>query len=265
MTVTSSALLGIFDSGVGGLSVAREIRRTLPSEDLLYVADTAYCPYGGRPLREIVARSSAIGHYLLSRGAKAIVVACNSASGGALEELRARVDVPVIGMEPALKPAAVQSRNRRIGVMATAATLRAERFDRLRANHAGDVTVVSQACPGLVDLVEHGVVEGDEVRNMLEEVLDPLRRAGVDTIVLGCTHYPFLRNAIAGMLGPGVTLIDSGEAVARQTERVLREHGLLARKGRGSIRVLTTGEVAVVEPVASRLWGEAVKVEPVMI
>jgi glutamate racemase len=258
-----AAPISIFDSGVGGLSVAREIRRLLPAEELIYFADSAYCPYGGRPLAEILDRSLAVTRVLVSRGAKAIVVACNSASGAALDELRAHVDLPIVGMEPALKPAALQSRNRRVGLMATAATLQAERFDRLMESYARDVTVVTQACPGLVELVESGANRTDEVRSTLEDVLEPLRAADVDTVVLGCTHYPFLRSAIAEVLGPSVVLIDSGAAVARQTERVLREHDLLSERGAGSIRVLTSGDAGEVRHAASRLWQEPLEVEQV--
>lgn len=260
--MSSTAPLGIFDSGLGGLSVAREVRAHLPHESLLYVADTAYCPYGGRPLEMIRERSLAVSRFLVNHGAKAILVACNSASGAALETLRAHLPVPVIGLEPAVKPAAGATRNGRVGVLATAATLSADRFDRLMKNHAQGVQVVSQACPGLVELVEQGEVHGPGVRATLANLLEPLRTADVDTVVLGCTHYPFLREAIAEVLGPDVTLIDSGAAVARQTERVLREHGLLAEMGdAGPPRLFTTGDPRQVSSAAERLWGGELPME----
>jgi glutamate racemase len=252
---TASSPIGVFDSGVGGLSFAREIRATLPGEQVIYLADSAYCPYGGRPLEEIRERTLRVGHFLLGLGAKALVVACNSASGAALEALRAATDVPVIGMEPAVKPAAAATRSGRVGVMATAATLRADRFERLMRDHAGGVEVVSQACPGLVELVERGETSSDEARAVLEPLVAPLRTAAVDTVVLGCTHYPFLRAAIGELLGREVTLIDTGEAVARQTRRVLEEAGTLGAGTGGSITVYTTGDPATVGPVASRLLG----------
>lgn len=259
--MTPAAPVGVFDSGLGGLSVAREIRRRLPAEDLLYAADTAYCPYGGRSLEEIRERSLTVARALRERGARAIVVACNTASGAALETLRAHLDVPVVGLEPAVKPAAEGSLRRRIGVMATAATLRTERFDRLTARYAHDVEVHAVACPGLVELVEAGETGGPRVRATLEALLEPLRAAEVDQVVLGCTHYPFLRDAIAEVLGPGVRIVDSGGAVARQVERVLGEGGGVRAGGEGSIRVLTTGDPARVAPVVERLWGSALPVE----
>ncbi len=258
-------MIGIFDSGVGGLSVAREIRRILPSEHLLYFADSAYCPYGGRSVEEIRARSLVIGGHLIAEGAKILVAACNSASAAALEVLREAYPVPVVGMEPAVKPAARASRKRRIGVMATAATLAAERFDRLMEQHARDVVVVAQPCPGLVELVEEGTIAGERARQTLEALLEPLRQADVDAVVLGCTHYPFLREEIARILGPQVTLIDTGPAVARQTKRVLRGSGLLASASEGSIQLLTTGDAEQVGQVASRLWGMPLEAQQVAV
>jgi glutamate racemase len=263
--MSANAPIGIFDSGVGGLSVAKEIRAYLPAEDLLYFADTANCPYGGRPLEEIRGLSLAVSRELLRRGAKIIVVACNSASAAALESLRASLDVPVVGLEPALKPAAAATRSGRVGVMATEATLAAERFDRLMENHAQGVQVVPQACPGLVEFVEAGDVDSGATRAALGEMLRPLRTAGVDAVVLGCTHYPFLRDVVSDVLGPGVRLFDSGAAVARQVERVLRGEDLLASGGSGSIRMLTSGSPREVGRVAARLWGEALRVEGVSV
>jgi glutamate racemase len=260
-----SSPVGVFDSGVGGLSVAREIRRRLPAESILYFADTAYCPYGGRPLDEIRDRSLAIGAELLRRGVKVIVVACNSASGAALEALRATFDIPIVGLEPAVKPAAAATRSGRVGVLATAATLQAERFDRLASTFAAGVELFPQACPGLVDLVEAGHTRGENVRVVLEPLLAPLLDAGVDTVVLGCTHYPFLADAVRDVMGAGVTILDSGDAVARQVERVLRNGGRLQKLGAGGISLLTTGEAKAVATVAERLWGDAIPTEHVSV
>jgi glutamate racemase len=256
----SARPVGVFDSGVGGLSVAREIRSHLPAEHLLYVADTAWCPYGDRSLEEVRARTLAIGRWIQDAGAKVLVVACNTASGAALEQLREVLTIPVIGLEPAVKPAVAQTKNGRVGVMATAGTLRSDRFARLLANHAAGVEVVAQACPGLVDMVEDGLLEGDALGVTLDTLTRPLRDADVDTVVLGCTHYPFVREAIAASLGPHVTLLDSGPAIARRTERVLDEAGLLETGGDGSIRVLTTATPAEVAPVVQRLWGAPIPV-----
>lgn len=253
--------IGVFDSGVGGLSVAREIRARLPAERILYFADTAYCPYGGRPLEQIRARSLAIGGELERRGAKAIVVACNSASGAALESLREELTIPIVGLEPAVKPAVAASRSGRVGVLATAATLQAERFDRLAHTYAAGVELYPQACPGLVELVESGETEGPEVLEVLSRLLSPLREAGVDTLVLGCTHYPFLSDAVRRVMGDGVEVLDSGDAVARQVERVLAERGELASNGPGGIALLTTGDPERVADVARRLWGAPIPTE----
>lgn len=261
--MSASAPIGVFDSGVGGLSVVREIRRRLPAEDIVYFADSANCPYGGRPLDEIRALSLRVARELLRRGAKAIVVACNSASGAALESLRETLDVPVVGLEPALKPAVERSRRGRVGVMATSATLGSDRFDRLTRAYAGDVRLVPQACPGLVELVEEGEVDGPRVEAELREILAPLLEADVDTVVLGCTHYPFLREPISRVLGSGVEVLDSGEAVARQVERVLRDSHALAQNGPGTLRILTSGESEQVTAVVARLWPEPLPVEHV--
>lgn len=248
-------VVGIFDSGVGGLSVAREIHRVLPQEDLLYFADTAYCPYGDRAVDEIRARSLAIGQYLQEAGAKVLVVACNTASGAALEALREELSIPVIGLEPAVKPAVSATRNGRVGVMATAGTLRSARFGRLLHNHASSVQVIVQPCPGLADLVEEGMLEGEVLGARLADFVAPLKAGEVDTVVLGCTHYVFVRDAIAEALGPDVRLLDSGTAIARRTAEVLRDADQLAEAPTGFIELRTTGGVAEVAPIASRLWG----------
>ena len=259
--MNAAAPVGIFDSGVGGLTIAREIRTRLPHESLLYLADSAWVPYGGRPLNVIRERTLAIGRFLEDQGAKVLVVACNTASGAGLEVLRDELKIPVVGVEPAIKPAAAATRNGQIGVMATEAMLRSERFDRLLRQYAADIHVVAQACPGLVELVEAGYTDGAEVRQQLQALLEPLQRAHVDAVVLGCTHYPLLREPISDLLGPEVRLLDSASAVAAQTERVLQESGCLAQDGLGGFRMLATGEPNRVLGTVGRLWGEQVNVE----
>jgi glutamate racemase len=253
--------IGIFDSGVGGLTVAREVCLALPGESVVYVADTEHCPYGDKPLTEVRERSLAIGRWLEREGAKAVVVACNTASGASLEELRATLKVPVIGLEPAVKTGAGLTRNGKVGVMATSGTLRSERFARLLKNHGQDVSVVSQACPGLADLIEEGHLDDPELHAMLARFAAPLREAGVDTVVLGCTHYPFVLEPIARALGPGVTLVDSAPAIARRVRQVLAERGALASNGGGRFRLLTTATPDEVRDVVVRLWGSEVPVE----
>ena len=257
--------IGIFDSGVGGLSVAREIRRTLPGEDLLYVADTAYCPYGDRPLEEVRTRALAVGRYVERAGAKLLVAACNTASGAALEHLRQAVTIPVVGLEPAVKTGVSVTRNGKVGVMATAGTLASARFARLVREHARGVEVVPQPCPGLADLIEEGHFDGEHLYAWLEPLTQPLKRAGVDTVVLGCTHYAFVSEPLARVLGPAVQLVDSAPAIARRTEHLLRDDKQTRRDGPGAFTVLTTGDPRKVAPVVARLWGADVPVDAVEI
>ncbi|HET8645547.1 MAG TPA: glutamate racemase [Vicinamibacteria bacterium] len=252
--------IGIFDSGVGGLSVAREIRRTLPAEDIVYVADAAHCPYGDRPAAEVRERALAIGRHLEAAEAKLVVVACNTATGAALEDLRAALRVPAVGLEPAVKTAAARTRNGRIGVMATAGTIASARFQRLVQQHANGLGVVAQPCPGLVDLIEEGELSGPRLQALLERLTAPLRAAAVDAVVLGCTHYPFVSEAIAGVLGAGVELIDSAPAIARRTQSLLEEAGLRNAGPAGAFRMATTGDPAATARMAARLLGAPVDV-----
>jgi glutamate racemase len=257
--------IGIFDSGVGGLSVAREIRRALPGEDLLYVADTAYCPYGDRPLAEVRTRALAVGRYVEGAGAELVVAACNTASGAALEELRQVLKVPVVGLEPAVKTAAALTARRKIAVMATAGTLASARYARLVREHAQGVEVLAQPCPGLADLIEQGHFDGDVLLARLEELTGPMRTAGVDAVVLGCTHYAFVGEPLARVLGPDVRLVDSAPAIARRTQHLLRDNGASRDGPPGRFTVLTTGDPRVVAPVVARLWGSAAPVSAVKI
>jgi glutamate racemase len=256
-----SGPIGMFDSGLGGLSVALEMRRALPAEDLVYVADTAYCPYGDRPPDEVRRRTLALGRHLEAAGAKLLVVACNTATGAALEELRAAVRVPAVGLEPAVKTAAARTRNGRIGVMATAGTVASARFAGLVRDHAGGLQVVAQPCPGLVELIEEGELDGPALTALLQRLTAPLRAAEVDTVVLGCTHYPFVREALGRVMGLEVELIDSAPAIARRTQSLLDAAGLRASNGPGRLRFATTGEPAAVARAATRLWGQPLEVE----
>ncbi|MDP9349380.1 MAG: glutamate racemase [Gemmatimonadota bacterium] len=264
--MTPDAPIAVFDSGVGGLTVLREIRVLLPAESLVYLADSAWCPYGGRPLDQVRERSVVIGRYMADEiGAKLLVVACNTASGAALEALRAALPLPVVGMEPAVKPAVRATRNGKVGVLATEGTVASERFRRLVGAYGNGVEVIARGCSGLADLVEEGEFEGERVRAALETHLEPLREAGVDTVVLGCTHYPYLRGAIEEVLGKGVRLVDSAPAIARQTRRVLEERGLLAKGTEGWVRILTTGDPGEEGKVVARLWPEPARMEGVAV
>jgi glutamate racemase len=225
----SSGLIGVFDSGVGGLSVWREIARQLPCEATLYLADQAHVPYGSRRLAEVREFSEGVVRFLLAQGAKIIVIACNTASAAALHYLRGRFPgVPFVGMEPAVKPAVEQTRNGAVGVIATQATFQGELFASLLERYAGGVRVLTQVCPGLVEAVEAGALDTPETEALLRTCLTPLIEAGVDQLVLGCTHYPFLRPAIERVMGADVVVIDPASAVARQTERMLVRWGMAA-------------------------------------
>jgi glutamate racemase len=234
-------VIGIFDSGVGGLSVMTEVVRELPQEDILYFADTAHCPYGRRPHTEILALSQGVVAFLLTQGVQIIVVACNTASAAALTHLRGQFDVPIVGMEPAVKPAAQRTDTRVVGVIATEVTFQGALFESLVERFASGVEVLTRSCPGLVEQVESGQITAASTKQMLETYLQPLLQAGVDSLVLGCTHYPFLRPLVEEIAGDGVEVIDPSPAVARQTARVLRRQGLLRERGRGLHTFLTTG------------------------
>jgi glutamate racemase len=251
--------LGVFDSGLGGISVLHEIRRVLPAEDVLYYADSAYCPYGLRTPDEIRERSRLITGHLIERGAKAVVVACNTASAMAIGHLReAFPHTPIIGLEPAVKPAVALTGTANVGVLATPRTVAGERLRWLIETHAGGVRVHSVAAPGLVELVEAGVLSGPAVTAALQPLLDPMLEAGVDVVVLGCTHYPFLREAISAYLGAGVRVIDSGVAIANRTRFVLSGADLLAdRQAPATLRFLTSAEASGISPVVDLLLGES--------
>ncbi len=250
------APIGIFDSGVGGLSVWREIVRALPGEATLYLADQARFPYGVRPRSEIRRFAEEITRFLLAQGAKLIVVACNTASGAALGYLRETFPhVPIVGMEPAVKPAVERSRSGVVGVIATPATLRSERFHRLVERFAARTTLHVRACPRLVEAVEAGELEGAQTFALLHRCLDPMLAAGIDQLVLGCTHFPFLRPAIQQVVGDGVELVDPAPAVARRVRYLLAEGGGLSSASSGEHRLYTTGDPAELAAMARSLIG----------
>jgi glutamate racemase len=210
--------VGVFDSGLGGLSVLRAIRQVLPQTELLYLADSGHAPYGERSAEFIVARSLHIAQFLRDQGADLLVVACNTATATAVEELRRRhPDWPIVGVEPGIKPAAALTRNGQVGVLATTGTLRSQRFQMLSLAHAAHVQLHLQPCPGLAAAIEGGDLEAPALRQIVQTHCTPLREAGVDTVVLGCTHYPFVAHHIQAALGAGVQLVDTAEAVARRT------------------------------------------------
>ena len=234
--------IGVFDSGVGGVSVLREIQRQFPAEDLIYVADSAYAPYGDKSVEEIQQRAFHIVDFLLSQHAKAIVVACNTATGVAVEALRERWSLPIVAIEPAVKPAAAATRTGIVGVLATRQTIASPRFTRLAENWANGARIIAQACPGLVEHIERGELATERTRHLVAGFVRPLIQQGADTLVLGCTHYPFVEPLISEIAGPGVAIINPAAAVARELGRRLKESGLLAPEPHtGTTSYRTTG------------------------
>jgi glutamate racemase len=256
MPAAANAPVGIFDSGLGGLSVLRHVRARLPLENLVYFADSAHAPYGAQPEAAVLERTLAVAGFLVAQQCKALVLACNTATAAAVTAVRDRYPLlPVIGVEPGLKPAALGSASRVVGVLATARTLASARFQALEARLAATTGVrfVSQACNGLADQVEKGELRSLATAALVRRYVEPLIRHGADTLVLGCTHYPFLlpliEDAAVRAGGHGVTLIDTGEAVARQLERVLAERALLrtTEHSLSSIQGWTTGSAGTLE------------------
>lgn len=266
------APVGVFDTGVGGLTILHEMLRELPDERFVYFGDTGNCPYGVRPEREIQALSIAAVRVLVDHGAKIIVVACNTASVSALKELREAFTIPIVGVVPAVKPAAERTRVGRVGVAATEASARGDYLKRLIAEHANGTEVLAAGCPQLVTLVEAGQLDGPAVEAVVREYISPLLDAGIDELVLGCTHFPALRPVFERVAGPGVELIDSGAAIARQARRILERDDMLATAGphaggaanapralgEGDL-FLCSGPVASFEATASAILGQRIQ------
>jgi glutamate racemase len=253
---TTQRPIGLFDSGIGGLSVLNAIQQALPKERLLYFGDNAHIPYGDRTLREIRSFSAAITRALLGKGCKMIVIACNTASAAGLKVLReAYPHTLFVGMEPALKPAAERSRSKVVGVIATTATFQGELFASVMERFARDVQVLERPCPGLVKAIEAGELESASTEVMLRGWLEPMLAQGMDQLVLACTHYPFVRPLIERICGPIVQIIDPAPAVAKQVERLLEQRGLLA-SGTGPatpIRGWTSGDIDTFTSLVEKL------------
>ena len=252
--------IGIFDSGIGGLSVLKYIHSSLSNEQLLYFADSGYAPYGGRTEDEIVERSLAIAEFLMQYEAKALVVACNTATAAAIKALRLRYpDIPLVGVEPGLKPAAALTKTGTVGVMATKGTLSSKKFRLLREqiSAATNVRFIPQPCIGLADQVEKGELQSAETALLLRRYIEPLVEEGADTLVLGCTHYPFvlplIEDTIAHLTSSPIAIVDTGESIARQLVRLLTEQGLLCQEGPGKIAGFTTASETSLKTAFSRL------------
>jgi glutamate racemase len=274
MQSAANAPIGVFDSGVGGLSVLRHIRALLPHEHLLYFADSGFAPYGDKPEQVVAERSLAIAGFLVAQGAKALVVACNTATVAAIKLLRAHYpDMPIVGVEPGLKPGAAATRNGKVGVLATDGTLAGEKFQLLREqiSLSTNAQFLLQGCTGLADQIELGELDSDATAAMLARYIVPLLDQGADTLVLGCTHYPLVQAAIerfvAGATPHSIVLVDTGEAVARQLARLLEAAGT-ARAADGQAARLegyTSASATALTVAFSSLLGLPVPVQEVQI
>jgi len=220
--------IGVFDSGVGGLSVWKEIAALLPHEDIIYFADNANCPYGPKSKEEVIELSTAIVKFFISQNVKLVVVACNTATAAAIEHLRRSYELPFVGMEPAVKPAAILTKTKCVGILATAGTLGGKLFKATTERYASDIRVVKQVGTGLVELVERGEQYSSKAEELLRKYVQPMVKKGADHIVLGCTHYPFFRPLVDRIAGEGVTIIDPAPAVARRVKDILEDQHLIS-------------------------------------
>ena len=258
----ANAPIGIFDSGIGGLSVFQEIRALLPYESLYYIADSAYVPYGEKTAEQIRERCLFIADFLVGQGVKALVLACNTATAAAIAELRqCYPDMPIIGMEPAVKPAAKVTQSKIIGVLATTGTLKSAKFAALLDRFAHDVTVITQPCPGLVERIEQGDLTSESLEHMLRGWVEPLLAKGCDTLILGCTHYPFIKPLLRSFIPESISIIDTGRAVAKRLVQLLEEHRLQNVEGEPQLKFWSTANAAQLATVLPLLIGQNYEVK----
>jgi glutamate racemase len=253
--------IGIFDSGAGGLTILRAVRQALPCEDLVYVADAAYVPYGQKSPGQIRDRALVISEFLIQRGTKAIVIACNTATAAAIDVLRTRWMIPIVGVEPAIKPAVAATRSGVVGVLATPATLASERYRNLIERFAAGVRIVGQPCAGLAEHIENGNRDGENTEQLLRGFVEPLLVARADVIVLGCTHYPLVASIIHGITGPGVAVIENGTAVAKELARQLMLRGSARSSGTGGEMFWSSGPTPRIAPLLSDLWASPIRLQ----
>lgn len=258
--------IGVFDSGMGGLSVLREIHKLLPDENLIYIADSLHAPYGNRSTQHVQSRSQKITNFLLDKNIKALVVACNTATAEAVELLREQLSIPVIGLEPAIKPGAKVSKTGVIGVLATQRTIDSERLTSLTVRHAPHTKVIAQACPGLVEKVEANHLDHYDTRLLIKKYTTPLLEQNADTIILGCTHYPFLSKTIRMIVGKEIQLIETGRPVARQLQRILQQQHLLNTSDHtGKIEFYNSSHLSQHKSTMQQLWQGNINILPLSI
>lgn len=258
--------IAILDSGVGGLTVAKEVMRQLPQEKIIYFGDTARTPYGPRPAEEVLDFTHQIVDYLLQFHPKMIVIACNTATAVALDEIRSRLSIPVVGVvHPGARAAIKTSRNQRIGVIGTEGTIKSRAYENALRQISPQIQVVSQACPSFVPLVEQGLFHAEETRQVVEDTLSELRQKPMDCLILGCTHYPFLSDIISSVMGPEVSLISSADETAREISAILYHKGMLATSGIVPVhQFFCSGDPVLFKKIAQSWLNEQIKVTPVV-
>jgi glutamate racemase len=260
LTYTLRDAIGVFDSGVGGLSVLRAIHAALPHEHLVYVADSGHAPYGDQSVAHITQRTHTVGQWLADQGVKAITIACNTATVVAAQTLREQMHLPVVAIEPAIKPAVALTRSGVVGVLATRQTVQSASVASLVERYGANKRILLQACPGLVEQVERADLHSPETEALLRQFITPLLEQGADTLVLGCTHYPFLRDTIQRVAGDDIMLIDPAEAVARELSRRLSDSGELSRQALGQVQFFSSGDAVLAQTVMSHLWDASLTV-----
>jgi len=259
---SSSQAIGIFDSGIGGLSIAQCIAESLPNETFIYVADSLFAPYGDKSSVTIIDRVNKLADWLIEQNVKAIVVACNTATVIAIEQLRSRVSIPIIGVEPAIKPAAQKSITQKIALLVTEATAINHRFLALVDKHKNSTEVFIQPCIGLVDLIEQGLHDSEQCRKILNEFLSPLIHKDIDTLVLGCTHYPFVRSMIKEIVGDKISIVETAKPVTDQLARQLENHGLLASHSNTSKQTFFSSKISQEQAsLMSTFFGQTISLQ----
>jgi glutamate racemase len=254
--MSSSLPVGVFDSGIGGLSVLRHIRNLMPNENLIYVSDRAHLPYGNKESRYILERSEHIVSFLIKQNVKAIVIACNTATAIAVNHLRNKFLLPIIGMEPGIKPATILSKNGIVGVLATEGTLVSGKFQNLVEQHANGADIFYCPCHGWVEAIEYNGATHDSTVELVTKSLIPVLEKNVDTLVLGCTHYPFLKDTIEKVAGPSITIIDTGQAVAKQLQRRLSEFDIISSNPEaGRVSYWCSGSPAITQALITKIQG----------
>jgi len=252
-------VIGIFDSGIGGLTVLKEIRNQLPEHNFIYIADSAFTPYGEKTTEQIIERSVLITQKLIEKGCSIIVVACNTATALAVDHLREKFSVPIVAMEPAVKPGVKKSVKKKVGILATTMTLASRRYMDLLERFATDTEVIEQPCPGLVEQVEAMAIDTEKTGLLLHQYINPLVQKGIDTIVLGCTHYPFLKQKIIEITGEDIEIIDTAKAVTEELKRKIESSKMTEKSGSAN-SFITTGDPGVFQTQLQSYWSMEVAV-----